>query len=141
MGAVQSALLKAVHEVYTDLRPELWLCVPWAFLGFEVHRESRRRAAHSLAEAGLVELHIAPFEVPNNSGYHLRPGLTRNLLFAREPLGPISADYVRELREEHGDQLLIALSSEHTEQEREQAFEWMKWYQAPEARGFDLETE
>ena len=137
-GWVQRALLKAVQDTWTDLRPELWLCVTTVEIG---NREARRRAAHKLSEAGLIELALA--EAPVDSLNALQGYAWRQMLFVRLPAGDATRAYARELRDEFREtqQAMYAAVLNSAEQRRLQA--WIAWYQAPTDRAdvFDLGPE
>ena len=132
-GKVQVALYAEVLAHYSDLRPELWLCVSTHELGLGEHRESRRRAARTLAREGVIEVRTAPVPVEPSSPFYAVSGIERRQLFARLPLGPVSREYVREIRQEYLENLSIYLGvDDRGRDEIEAALRWTQWYSAPE---------
>ncbi|PWN03036.1 hypothetical protein DJ010_11755 [Nocardioides silvaticus] len=129
---MQRALLRAVEDVWTDLRPELWLCVTTVDLNLGEHRESRRRAAHGLAAANHVELRLADISV--RSQLAQRGWTRREMLFARLPAGEATLEYAAELRAEYHDHLTGMWTSGPNEVQYREHYRWVTWYTEPERR-------
>lgn len=134
---MQRALLAAVEDTWTDLRPELWLCVTTVDLGLGEHKESRRRAAHGLAAINLIELITAKVWVPSESA--IQGAVRRPLLFARLPMGAASKVYAKELRTEHRQHQHAMWGSDNMGgADFKRHSQWIKWYEGPEYRGEDV---
>ncbi|MBC2934703.1 hypothetical protein [Nocardioides sp. zg-1228] len=125
-GVVQRTLLTRVEETWTELRPELWLCVTTVDLGLGEHRESRRRAAHGLAAAGRIELRAA--EVPVQCrGEHQA---IRRLLFARLPVSADDLNDAAELRARARRTQTRMWDAIAAGPEYKRLHAWMRWYDA-----------
>lgn len=141
-GRIQVAILEALRQGYDEYgRPELWLCISTLDLGLAVHRESRRRAAHQLVKAGLIELCRAPSHVLATSGRFYSTRVSRSLLFARLPYGPSHRAHTLELRGEHEVWLGVLLDRSAEQRDRVEADRWIRWYEQPEGRLTDLGDE
>lgn len=141
-GRVQVAILEALEEDYDEYgRPELWLCISTLDLALNEHRESRRRAAHQLAQAGLIELCRAPSDIDARSHRFRSSRVLRSLLFARLPYGPSHRVHTLELRAEYEERLGVFLDLEAEERDRVDAERWIRWYEQPERRLSDLGDE
>lgn len=138
-GRVQIAILEALHEDYDEYgRPELWLCITTLDLGLNEHRESRRRAAHQLACAGLIELCRAPSEIHATSRRFHSSRMSRSLLFARLPYGRSHRTHTLELRAEYEEWLGVLLDPKAEQRDRVDAERWIEWYELQEHRLRDL---
>jgi hypothetical protein len=134
--------LDALREDYDEYgRPELWLCISTLDLGLGEHRESRRRAAHQLAKAGLIELCRAPSDVIASSGRFYSTRVSRSLLFARLPYGASHRAHTLELRAEYEEWIGVLLDPEAEQRDRAEADRWIRWYEQPERRLMDLGDE
>lgn len=134
--------MDALQEDYDEYgRPELWLCISTLDLGLREHRESRRRAAHQLAQAGLIELCRAPSDVIASSGRFYSTWVSRSLLFARLPYGTSHRAHTLELRDEYEAWLGVLLDPEAEQRDRVEADRWISWYEQPERRLTDLGDE
>lgn len=131
VGRVQYALLSAVEQAYSELRPELFLCLSTLDLGLNEHPESRRRAAHQLEAAGLIELRKAWAFLPSDSE-HFRSGHVRRVqLYGRLPYREADMRGALELNEEYEQHMVDMLNPESTVGERSDALNWVLWYEAP----------
>lgn len=134
-GRIQVAILKALRQDYDEYgRPELWLCISTLDLGPAVHRESRRRAAHQLAKAVLIDLCRAPSHVRATSGRFFSASVSRSLLFARLPYGPSHRAHTLELRAEYEKWLGVFVDPTAEQRDRVEADRWIRWYEQPEHR-------
>lgn len=132
-GRIQRGILSALSATYDPYgRPELWLCVSTLNLGLEVHRESKRRAAHQLARQGLIEVRSAPATVAAKSDYFEASRLRRKLVFARFPLGAEHCQHVVELRREYEAFQDVLNDPEAEQRDRTDALRWIDWYEQPE---------
>ena len=134
--------MEALQDDYDEYgRPELWLCISTLDLGLNEHRESRRRAAHQLAQAGLIELCRAPSDINAPSLRFHSSRVSRSLLFARFPYGPSHRTHTLELRAEYERWLDVLLDPDAEQRDRVDAERWITWYERPESRLTDLGDE
>lgn len=135
---MQRELLRAVEDAYSELRPELWMCVSTLNLGLGEHPESRRRAAHQLEAAGFIELRIGTASICSASDWFNSDQVTRKRLFARLPYGRASRDHAQELYDEYTQHMEEYLAPTASHGERAAALRWIIWYEAAEASGHNL---
>lgn len=139
LGRVERALLAVVREIKTELRPERWIEVTRLELGLGEHRESRRRAAHSLSRKGLIELCTARDSVTAaHADRALRRGswqTRRRLLYARLPLSADEASHAQELRKEYLHHRNTWWDDSLPMEERVQAQKWVQWYEEHPSAG------
>lgn len=127
-GRVQYALLRALEREYEEIRPELFLCISTLDLGLDEHRESRRRAAHNLEAAGLIELVRGNALVKSGSEHFHHDDVFRLHLYGRLPYGELAMEDAIKLREEYERHVEVMLDFEASMGERNSAASWVTWY-------------